>query len=76
MSASATYYFREKTEEEKASKTLPKPAGSEADSLVKEWMYYRALEHGESEFALRNKQVRSVKSSQKNKSAQSFVLSV
>ncbi|XP_053193201.1 platelet-activating factor acetylhydrolase isoform X1 [Scomber japonicus] len=58
MSASATYYFREKTEEEKASKTLPKPAGSEADSLVKEWMYYRALQHGESEFDLRNKQVK------------------
>uniref|UniRef100_A0AAQ5YB20 Platelet-activating factor acetylhydrolase n=1 Tax=Amphiprion ocellaris TaxID=80972 RepID=A0AAQ5YB20_AMPOC len=28
------------------------------DSLVKEWMYYRALQHGESEFPLRNKQVK------------------
>lgn len=47
-SASATYYFRHKTELEQASRN---------DGLVKEWMYYRPLQHGESEFPLRNKQV-------------------
>lgn len=47
-SASATYYFRHKTESQQASRN---------DGLVKEWMYYRPLQHGESEFPLRNKQV-------------------
>lgn len=58
QSASATYYFREKTESEKASDT--KTPASAQDNLVREWMYYRSLQHGESEFALRNKQVRSI----------------
>uniref|UniRef100_A0A7N8XYH2 Platelet-activating factor acetylhydrolase n=1 Tax=Mastacembelus armatus TaxID=205130 RepID=A0A7N8XYH2_9TELE len=31
---------------------------SAQDNLVKEWMYYRTLKHGESEFPLRNKQVK------------------
>uniref|UniRef100_A0A8C4GXS8 Platelet-activating factor acetylhydrolase n=1 Tax=Dicentrarchus labrax TaxID=13489 RepID=A0A8C4GXS8_DICLA len=31
---------------------------SARDNLVKEWMYYRSLHHGESEFPLRNKQVK------------------
>uniref|UniRef100_A0AAX7SYD6 Platelet-activating factor acetylhydrolase n=1 Tax=Astatotilapia calliptera TaxID=8154 RepID=A0AAX7SYD6_ASTCA len=42
QSASATYYFCEKPESERSN----------------EWMYYRALQHGESEFPLRNKQVK------------------
>uniref|UniRef100_A0A667XQY1 Platelet-activating factor acetylhydrolase n=1 Tax=Myripristis murdjan TaxID=586833 RepID=A0A667XQY1_9TELE len=47
-SASATYYFREKCESERRDEPLPKTS----------WMYYRALQHGESEFPLRNKQVK------------------
>lgn len=46
-SASATYYFRREGSEE----------ASGGDALVKEWMYYRPLQRGESEFPLRNKQV-------------------
>lgn len=58
QSSSATYYFREKTESEKAKKKVPKESASAQDNLVIEWMYYRSLQHGESEFALRNKQVK------------------
>ncbi|XP_037606236.1 platelet-activating factor acetylhydrolase isoform X2 [Sebastes umbrosus] len=58
QSSSATYYFREKTESEKAKKKVPKESASAQDNLVIEWMYYRSLRHGESEFALRNKQVK------------------
>ncbi|XP_071334755.1 platelet-activating factor acetylhydrolase isoform X1 [Trachinotus anak] len=54
QSASATFYFREKTESENVAKT----SASAQSNLVKEWMYYRALQHGESEFPLRNKQVK------------------
>ncbi|KAE8287136.1 Platelet-activating factor acetylhydrolase [Larimichthys crocea] len=54
QSASATYYFREKTESERASET----SASAQDNLVQEWMYYRSLKHGESEFPVRNKQVK------------------
>lgn len=57
-SASATYYFREKTESEKANDNVPKTSASAQDSMVREWIYYRVLQHGESEFPLRNKQVR------------------
>ncbi|XP_063757874.1 platelet-activating factor acetylhydrolase isoform X2 [Eleginops maclovinus] len=57
-SASATYYFREKTESEKADKTVPITSTSAQDNLIEEWMYYRNLQHGESEFTLRNKQVK------------------
>lgn len=46
-SASATYYFRHGDSER----------ASGGDPLVKEWMYYRPLQRGESEFPLRNKQV-------------------
>ncbi|XP_039981622.1 platelet-activating factor acetylhydrolase [Xiphias gladius] len=53
QSASATFYFREKT-----NKNVPKTSASAKDNLVKEWMYYRTLQHGESEFPLRNKQVK------------------
>ncbi|XP_054474468.1 platelet-activating factor acetylhydrolase isoform X2 [Anoplopoma fimbria] len=58
QSASATFYFREKTESEKANKNSPKTSASAQDNLVREWMYYRNLQHGESEFHLRNKQVK------------------
>ncbi|TKS75857.1 Platelet-activating factor acetylhydrolase [Collichthys lucidus] len=54
QSASATYYYREKTESERASET----SASAQDNLVQEWMYYRSPKHGESEFPLRNKQVK------------------
>ncbi|XP_029903656.1 platelet-activating factor acetylhydrolase isoform X2 [Myripristis murdjan] len=57
-SASATYYFREKCESERRDEPLPKTSVSAPDNLVEEWMYYRALQHGESEFPLRNKQVK------------------
>ncbi|XP_068609787.1 platelet-activating factor acetylhydrolase [Brachionichthys hirsutus] len=57
-SSSATYYFREKTESEKANTKVPKTSDSSPDDLVKEWIYYRPLRHGESEFPLRNKQVK------------------
>ncbi|XP_034999289.1 platelet-activating factor acetylhydrolase isoform X1 [Hippoglossus stenolepis] len=56
QSASATFYFREETASETAKDNVPK--ASARDSLVKEWMYYRALQHGESEFPLRNKQLK------------------
>lgn len=56
-SSSATYYFREKTEAEKAKRSVPKTCATDPDDLVKQWMYYRALKHGEREFPLRNKQV-------------------
>ncbi|XP_073348653.1 platelet-activating factor acetylhydrolase isoform X1 [Pagrus major] len=58
QSASATYYFREKTESERANDNVPKTSASAQDSMVREWIYYRALQHGESEFPLRNKQVK------------------
>ncbi|XP_034755322.1 platelet-activating factor acetylhydrolase isoform X2 [Etheostoma cragini] len=60
QSASATYYFRDKTESEKANKNNgPKTSGSaQDDNLVREWMYYRRLKPGEREFPLRNEQVK------------------
>lgn len=58
QSASATFYFREKTDSEKANENVAKKSAAAQGNLVKEWMYYRALQHGESEFPLRNKQVR------------------
>ncbi|XP_053300920.1 platelet-activating factor acetylhydrolase isoform X2 [Pleuronectes platessa] len=56
-SASATFYFREETASEATAKDNV-PIASARDGLVREWMYYRALQHGESEFTLRNKQVK------------------
>ncbi|KAM9339711.1 platelet-activating factor acetylhydrolase [Symphorus nematophorus] len=58
QSASATYYFREKTESERANDNVPRTSASVQDNMVREWMYYRPLQHGESEFPLRNKQVK------------------
>uniref|UniRef100_H3CWG5 Platelet-activating factor acetylhydrolase n=1 Tax=Tetraodon nigroviridis TaxID=99883 RepID=H3CWG5_TETNG len=57
-SASATYYFRQKSESERANETASKQCGAGPESLVKEWMYYRPLQQGENEFTLRNKQVK------------------
>uniref|UniRef100_UPI0037E729C7 platelet-activating factor acetylhydrolase isoform X1 n=2 Tax=Semicossyphus pulcher TaxID=241346 RepID=UPI0037E729C7 len=56
QSASATFYYREKAESEKRSE--PKASAPDHNNMVKEWMYYRSLRHGESEFPLRNKQVK------------------
>lgn len=58
LSASATYYFREMTESEAPNQNLSKTSGSGPDNLMREWLYYRALQQGESEFPLRNKQVK------------------
>lgn len=57
-SSSATYYFREMTEDEKAKPRVPKTCATDPDHLLPVWMYYRALKHGESEFPLRNRQVK------------------
>ncbi|XP_034555320.1 platelet-activating factor acetylhydrolase [Notolabrus celidotus] len=58
QSASATFYYREKAESEQADDNVPKTSASAPHNLVKEWMYYRTLKHGETEFPLRNKQVK------------------
>ncbi|XP_077408188.1 platelet-activating factor acetylhydrolase [Vanacampus margaritifer] len=55
QSASATYLLRQKSESETADKDSSKT--SLADTLVREWMYYRSLQQGEQEFPLRNQQV-------------------
>ncbi|XP_062267152.1 platelet-activating factor acetylhydrolase isoform X1 [Platichthys flesus] len=55
-SASATFYFREEMSSQAVKDNVPK--ASARDGLVREWMYYRALQPGESEFTLRNKQVK------------------
>ncbi|MEQ2215597.1 hypothetical protein XENOCAPTIV_003102, partial [Xenoophorus captivus] len=58
-SASATFYFHEKTEPDLTQESLPKTSSAAVqDDLVKEWIYYRTLKRGEREFPLRNKQVR------------------
>lgn len=57
-SASATFYYKERSEAE------PKPHGKRenfrpvSDNLEEQWMYYRPLKTGEREFPLRNKQVK------------------
>ncbi|XP_056284517.1 platelet-activating factor acetylhydrolase isoform X2 [Pseudoliparis swirei] len=58
QSAAATYFLREKTESEKADKSEPEASGPVQNHLVREWMYYRSLQHGEKEFPLRNQQVK------------------
>ncbi|XP_056150385.1 platelet-activating factor acetylhydrolase isoform X2 [Lampris incognitus] len=58
QSASATYYFREKSESEMMEEASSNRSTPASDNQVQEWMYYRALAHGESEFPLRNKQVK------------------
>lgn len=61
-SASATYYFRQKSESERAIETASKQCVAGPESLVKEWVYYRPLQQGENEFTLRNKQVNCARS--------------
>lgn len=57
-SASATYFYHQKPQEpEKDEASSPKPNPEPPENLVEEWMYYRSLKPGESEFPLRNKQV-------------------
>ncbi|KAM6965243.1 platelet-activating factor acetylhydrolase [Aplochiton taeniatus] len=56
-SASATYFYREKSESEKACEATHK-VPSVPNHLTEQWMYYRALAHGEPEFPLRNRQVK------------------
>ncbi|XP_062858120.1 platelet-activating factor acetylhydrolase [Trichomycterus rosablanca] len=57
-SASATFYYKEK------SKTDPKPDTTHrnfrpvSNNLEEQWLYYRPLKTGESEFHLRNNQVK------------------
>uniref|UniRef100_A0A4W4EPS0 Platelet-activating factor acetylhydrolase n=2 Tax=Electrophorus electricus TaxID=8005 RepID=A0A4W4EPS0_ELEEL len=55
-SASATYYYKEKT----GQKTHPPHQNLRpvSDNLEEQWMYYRSLKLGENEFSLRNKQVK------------------
>ncbi|XP_058469524.1 platelet-activating factor acetylhydrolase isoform X1 [Solea solea] len=57
QSASATFYFQEKSESERTNENVPCTSAS-AQDLVQEWMYYRVLQQGEMEFPLRNKQVK------------------
>ncbi|XP_030627845.1 platelet-activating factor acetylhydrolase isoform X2 [Chanos chanos] len=54
-SASATFYYKEKSQAEQTSCQTATPA---SDNLEEEWMYYRRLKPGELEFPLRNKQVK------------------
>ncbi|KAJ8275208.1 hypothetical protein COCON_G00098330 [Conger conger] len=53
-SASATFYFQEKSVPEEQNQL----ATPENGNLEKKWMYYRSLEPGEREFPLRNEQVK------------------
>lgn len=55
-SASATFYFTEKAEAEQ--QVSCKPPSVNPPHLDLQWMYYRPLKPGESEFPLRNKQVK------------------
>ncbi|XP_038818350.1 platelet-activating factor acetylhydrolase-like isoform X2 [Salvelinus namaycush] len=58
-SASATYFYHQKPQEPEKDKASPlKPNPEAPENLVEEWMYYRSLKPGESEFPLRNKQVK------------------
>ncbi|KAI5619941.1 platelet-activating factor acetylhydrolase [Silurus asotus] len=57
-SASATFYYKERCETQKSHCTSRKTFQPVSDNLVEEWMYYRALKTDESEFLLRNNQVK------------------
>ncbi|KAJ8397657.1 hypothetical protein AAFF_G00436560 [Aldrovandia affinis] len=58
-SASATFYFQEKSvKEEQKQQAASKNSLPTQGNLEEVWMYYRALKPGESEFPLRNKQVK------------------
>lgn len=57
-SASATFYYKEKREANQSHHASRESFRPVSDNLVEEWMYYRPIKTGESEFLLRNKQVR------------------
>ncbi|XP_012676454.1 platelet-activating factor acetylhydrolase [Clupea harengus] len=58
-SASATFYFTEKSEvEQQKEQASCKPSSVNPPHLQQQWMYYRPLKPGEREFPLRNKQVK------------------
>ncbi|XP_028858152.1 platelet-activating factor acetylhydrolase [Denticeps clupeoides] len=57
-SASATFYFKEKSTPEQKEQTSNQNIPTTHANLVQQWMYYRALKTGEPEFPLRNKQVK------------------
>ncbi|KAL0967648.1 hypothetical protein UPYG_G00254990 [Umbra pygmaea] len=61
-SASATFFYEKNEDQEKkkaSCKSAPNPNNPKApDGLVERWMYYRSLKPGETEFPLRNQQVK------------------
>lgn len=57
-SASATFYYKESSETNQCHHALRETFRPVSDNLVEKWMYYRPLKTGESEFLLRNNQVR------------------
>ncbi|GAA6093807.1 platelet-activating factor acetylhydrolase [Tachysurus ichikawai] len=57
-SASATFYYKEKSEVNQSHQTQREAFQPVSGNLVEEWMYYRRLKTGESEFLLRNNQVK------------------
>ncbi|XP_028296171.1 platelet-activating factor acetylhydrolase isoform X2 [Gouania willdenowi] len=59
-SASATFYFHQKSDSSAAAapESVLMSSGSARDNLEVQWMYYRSLQRGEAEFPLRNKQVK------------------
>ncbi|KAG9347588.1 hypothetical protein JZ751_005158 [Albula glossodonta] len=57
-SSSATFYFQEKPIEEEKDQAASKNTLTTQENLEVVWMYYKALQQGESEFPLRNKQVK------------------
>ncbi|XP_060773353.1 platelet-activating factor acetylhydrolase isoform X2 [Neoarius graeffei] len=57
-SGSATFYYKEKSEGKQSSQASWETFRPVSDNLVEEWMYYRPPKTGESEFLLRNNQVK------------------
>lgn len=57
-SASATFYYKQKSETNQNHHAPRETFRPMSDNLVEQWMYYRSLKTGESELLLRNKQVR------------------
>ncbi|XP_048106335.1 platelet-activating factor acetylhydrolase isoform X2 [Alosa alosa] len=58
-SASATFYFTENAEaEQQKEQASCKPPSVNPPHLNQQWMYHRPIKPGESEFPLRNKQVK------------------
>ncbi|XP_017311768.1 platelet-activating factor acetylhydrolase [Ictalurus punctatus] len=57
-SASATFYYKEKSETKQSHHAPRETFRPVSDNLVEEWMYYRPLKTGESELLLRSNQVK------------------